>query len=110
MADVAGGGARLHRGDAAHHRLIGDLDQPFGLAGDRADHVHAAGIAVPAIDDEGDVDIDDVAFLQRAIAGHAVADHVIDRGAGRIAVAAVHQRRRIGAMAEGEVADEFVDP
>jgi hypothetical protein len=96
-------------GFTAHHGLIGDLDQPLGLAGDRADHIHAAGIAVPAVDDEGDVDIDDVAFLQRAVARHAVADHVIDRGAGRVAVAAIHQRRRIGAVAEGEVADEFVD-
>jgi hypothetical protein len=39
-----------------------------------------------------------------------VADHVIDRGAGRVTVPAIHQRRRIGAMAEGEAADEFVDP
>src|SRR3954451_13576647 len=109
VTDVAGGGAGLDGGDAAHHRLIGDFDQPFRLARDRTDHIHPAGIAVPAVDDEGDVDIDDVAFLQRAVAWHAVADHVVDGGAGRIAVAAIHQRRRIGAVAEGEVADEFVD-
>jgi hypothetical protein len=54
-------------------------------------------------------DIDDVALFQEPVAGHAVADHVIDRGTGRIAVAAIHQRRRIGAVAEGEFADEFVD-
>src|SRR5258705_10263753 len=33
VADVAGGGAGLYRGDAAHHRLIGHFNQPFGLAG-----------------------------------------------------------------------------
>src|SRR5204863_787972 len=61
VADVAGGGAGLHRGNAAQHRFIRHLDQPLGLPGDRLDHIHAAGIAIPAIDDEGDVDIDDVA-------------------------------------------------
>src|SRR5207253_4542804 len=61
VADIAGGGAGLHGSDAAHHGFIGHFDQPLGLARDRADHIHAAGIAVPAVDDEGDVDIDDVA-------------------------------------------------
>src|SRR6185437_6059264 len=37
MADIAGGGAGLHRGNAAHHRLIGDFDQPLRLARDRTD-------------------------------------------------------------------------
>ncbi len=36
-ADVAGGRARPDRRDAAHHRLVGDLDQPLGAARDRAD-------------------------------------------------------------------------
>jgi hypothetical protein len=81
----------------------------FGLAGDRADRIHPAGIAVPALDDEGDVDIDDIGVLQHPLAWHAMADHVIDRGAGRIAVAAIHQGGGIGAMAEGEIADEIVN-
>src|SRR6266436_607449 len=55
--------------------------------------VHPAGVAVPAVEDEGDVDVDDVALLERLLARNAVADHVIDRGAGRLAVAAIHQRR-----------------
>src|SRR6202012_338927 len=63
MADIAGGGAGLDRGDAAHHRLIGHLDQPLGLAGNRTHRIHPAGIAVPAVDNEGHVDIDDVAVL-----------------------------------------------
>src|SRR5437660_12787866 len=58
VADIAGGGAGPHRGDAAHHRFIGHLDQPFGFAGDRAEHIHPAGIAIPAVDDEGHVDVD----------------------------------------------------
>src|SRR5204863_6445169 len=72
VADVAGGGAGLYRGDAAHHRLVGHLDQPLGLAGDRAHRIHPAGIAIPTLDDEGDVDVDDVAFLEQPVPGHAV--------------------------------------
>src|SRR5258708_26260003 len=109
MPDVAGGGAGFYGGDAAHHGFIGDFDQPLGFAGDRAHRIHPAGIAVPALDNEGDVDVDDIAFLQRAVARHAVADHVVDRGAGRIAVTAIHQGRGIRAMAERELADEIVD-
>ena len=36
-ADVAGGGAGPDRGDAAHHRLVGHLDQPLGAARNFAD-------------------------------------------------------------------------
>ena len=92
-ADIAGGAARLDRGDAAHHRLVGDLDQAFGAARDFADRVHAAGIAMPAVEDQGDVDIDDVAFAQWLLVRNAVADDVVDRGAGGLAVAAIHQGR-----------------
>src|SRR5438093_668581 len=109
VADVAGGRARFYRGDAAHHRLIGHLDQPFGFAGNRAHRIHPAGIAIPALDDKGHVDVDDVALLQHPVPGHAVTDHVIDRGAGRIAIAAIHQSGGISAMAERELADELVD-
>src|SRR6185437_3383122 len=56
VADIADRGAGLHHGDAAHHRLIGHLDQAAGLQGDAvADEIHAAGIAMPAIEDDGDV-------------------------------------------------------
>src|SRR3979490_2385495 len=81
MPDVAGGGAGFYRRDAVHHGLVGHLDQPLGLAGNRAHRIHPAGIAVPAFDDEGDVDVDDVALLQHPVPGHAVADHGVDRGA-----------------------------
>jgi len=109
VTDIARGGTRLDRGDAAHHALVGDFDQPLGTARDFPDRVHAAGIAVPVVEDEGDVDIDDVALTQRFVARNAVADHVIDRGAGRLAVAAIHQRRWHGAVVEAEFVHQPVD-
>ena len=108
-ADIAGGAAGLDRGDAAHHRVVGDFDQPLGAARDFADRIHAAGIAVPAVEDQRDVDIDDVAFAQRLLVRNAVADDVIDRGAGGFAVAAIHQGRGQGAVIHREVEDQPVD-
>ncbi len=99
----------LHRGDAAHQRFIGDLDEPLGAARNLADEIHAARIAVPAVDDQGHVDVDDVAVAQRLAIGNAVADDVVDRGADRLAVAAIVERRRIGAMRQGEVEDQLVE-
>ena len=100
VTDIAGGGAGLHHGDAAHHGFIGDLDQALGFALHLADVIHAAGIAMPAVQDDRHVDIDDVALLERTVAGDAVADDVIDRGAERMAVAAIAEARGQGAVIE----------
>jgi hypothetical protein len=76
-ADVAGGGARPDGGDAAHHGFVCHLDQPLGGALDLADLDHAAGIAVPAVDDQRHVNVGDVAVAQRLVARNAVADDVV---------------------------------
>ena len=90
MADVAERRAGAHLADAAHHRLERGVDEPLGEHGRLADEVHAAGVAVPAVLDDGDVDVDDVAVLEDlARARNAVADHVVDRGAERLRKALV---------------------
>ena len=82
MTDVAQRGARLHGADAAPHRLAGHLDQALGQHRRLAGEEHAAVIAVPAVLDDGDIDIDDVAVLEDlARARDAVADDVVDRRA-----------------------------
>jgi hypothetical protein len=65
-----------------------------------ADDVHAAVVAMPAVLDDGDVDVDDVAVLQRPVVGDAVADHVVERRA---------QRRRVGRVARRLVAQRGRD-
>ena len=109
VADVTRGCARPNDRDATHHGFVGDLDQAFGAARDRPYGVHAARIAVPAVEDQGHVDIDDVAVLERLLARDAVADHVIDRGAGRFSVAAIHQGRRHRLVVHGEFEHQAVD-
>jgi hypothetical protein len=64
---------------------------------------------VPAVEDNGHVDIDDVAVLERLLARDAVADHVIDRGAGRFAIAAIHQGGRHRLVVHGELEHQAVD-
>ena len=68
-----------------------------------AHHKHAAGIAMPAVFDDGHVDIDDIAFFERFVTGDAMANLVVDRGADglgvrRITAAFVIERRRYAAL------------
>ena len=55
--------------------------------------VHAAGIAVVAVLDHGDVDVQDVAGLQHPVARDAVADLVVHGGADRLRERLVARRR-----------------
>ena len=53
--------------NAMPHGVIGHLAQAFG--GDRpfTHDEHAAGVAMPAVFDDGDVDVDDVALFSAAL-------------------------------------------
>ena len=62
-----------------------------------------------AIEDKRDVDIDDVTLAERFVAGDAVADDVVHRRAGRLAVAAIHERCGQRAAIEAERVDQPVD-
>ncbi len=108
-ADVAGRRTLAHDGDAAHHRLVRHLHEALGATRHLADEVHARRVPVPAVDDEGDVDVDDVAVLQRLAIGQAVADDVVEGGANRFAVAPVVERGGIGAVRHREVEHQPVE-
>src|SRR5690606_17928400 len=51
--------------------------------------VHAAGVAVEAVADYGDIDVDDVAGTQLLVVRDAVTDHMVHRGADGLREAAV---------------------
>src|SRR5690606_20886141 len=74
MADVAQGGARPDLLDAQPHAFVGGVDQAARQDGRLAHAEHAAGVTEPAVLDDGDVDVHDVAVLQDLVAGDAVAD------------------------------------
>ena len=91
-ADVAEAAAGPHLADAEPHALVGHLDQAPRLDARLADVEHAAGVAVVAVLDDGDVDVQDVARLEHPLARDAVADLVVDRGADRLSERAVARR------------------
>lgn len=92
FADIAQVRARTHHGNALVHAFLGDLAEAVGPFRGLADQEHLAGVAVVAVLDDGDVDVEDVAFLQRLLVGDAMADHMVDRGADRLGKALVVQR------------------
>ena len=60
-ADFDHGTARVGCGDTDEERIESGLDEPFCGSGDFADKKCFGLVAVPAIDDGGDIDIDDIA-------------------------------------------------
>ncbi len=70
---------------------------------------HAARIAVPAIDDEADVELTMSPSRRGLSLGMPWADHVVDRGADRLRVTRIEQRGRIGAVIHGEGVGELVE-
>jgi len=79
VTDVSQVGARTYQLDGTPHGVLADLGQARSEHGRLADEVHAAGIAVVAILDDRDVDIEDVAALETPLIRDAVTDHMIDR-------------------------------
>ena len=105
MADVARGVAWFDGRDAKRERVVGHLDKAGSARLDVAHSIHAAGVAVPAVDNEGYVDVDDIALAQGFGAGDAMTDDVIERGARGMGVAPIIQRRGDSLVVEGEVED-----
>ena len=92
VADIAQAHAGPNHLDAGQHALAGGVDQTLGEHRRLTHVVHFAGVAVPAVLDDGDVDIEDVAFLEHLLlVGDPVADHVIHRCAYRLREAPVTQ-------------------
>ena len=64
---------------------------------------------MPAIEDQGDVNVDDIAVAEGLSIGKAMADDVVQRRADRFAVATVIERRRVGPMRHGELEHQIVE-
>ena len=95
--------------DPQHQAFIGHVDQFPRLDRHVADQIHAAGVAVPAIEQGRDVHVDDVAVLQDLVAGNAVADDMVDRGAAALGKAAIAQGRGNCPLAQHMVVNQGVE-
>src|SRR6202034_2600258 len=67
VADVAQVCARPDCLDTVPHRLVTGAGKPAGEDARVPDEVHPAGVAVKAVADHGDVDVDDIAALQALV-------------------------------------------
>src|SRR5690606_10063627 len=86
----------------------GGFHQAAGQNGGFPDVEHATGITEPAILDDRDVDVHDVAVLENLVARNAVADHVVHGSAdgrreGRVAGRRVTHGGRLHVQHVGDV-------
>ncbi len=103
VTDITEATSRPHGLNTATHSFMGDIGQPPGDDRRLADKEHSTGIAMKPVLDNGDVDIDYVPVLQPAVAGDAVANHVVDGGADRFREALVVQWCRHGIQCTHDV-------
>ena len=78
-ADITKSIARLYRLNAQHQRFMRDLNQPLIAPRELARHIHARGIPKPAVQNAGDVNIQNITVFQHLCPRNPVANHVVDR-------------------------------
>ena len=93
VADVAEVDAGGHL-NADAHALMAYSTDTFGLQRRLADQEHFAGVAVVALFDDCDINVDDVAVLETFVAGNSVANLMINRGANGFGKPVVVEWRR----------------
>jgi hypothetical protein len=103
VTDITQGRAGFDHLDTAHQTIMGNVHQARGFYRDFADPEHSAGIAEPAIENDRDVDIHDIALDQFARAGNAMTDDVVYRRADRLRKTLVIQRCGNGVVVENEL-------
>ena len=79
MANITKPVARACSGDAAHQAFIGDLSQACGFDRWCANIKHAGCIAIPAIQNNRNINIQNITIAQCLVAGDAVTDNMIQR-------------------------------
>ena len=64
---------------------------------------------MPAIEQRGYINVDDIPIAQSPRIGNAMADHLIDRDAARMGIAAIAERRRDRPAVHGHLPDQIVN-
>ena len=109
MTDIAKRIAGFDRLDPFEQGVMGHLDQTFGFARQCPGHIHPAGIAKPTIDDDGHIDIQNVAIFDALVSGNTVADHMIDRNTAGVQIAFIANRGRDRPMCRHHIGDHPVN-
>jgi hypothetical protein len=102
-AYVAKSGAWPDQFYPCQHGFTGDAAEPLSLNIRLANSKHSAAVTMEIILNDGDINIDDVAFFQFFIGRNTMADHVVDRGTDGFGETAVVQRGRNGLLGIDDV-------
>ncbi|CAB4580444.1 unannotated protein [freshwater metagenome] len=108
-ADVRERTAGRNSGDAAIKALASDFDETLRRVIDIADAIGGIGVAVHAVEPDGDVEIHDVSIAQRPVIGDAVTNNFVYRCAERFRIAPVIERARVTAAIDIGLMHNCVD-
>ena len=109
VADIAEVVADLHLLDPEHQALLGDAHQALRRFIDVPDRDGDRGVGDVAFEGGADVDREQIAVLQHAVARHAVHDLIVDRRADRRRVTVVADEGRHAAHRADRLIGEPVE-
>ena len=89
--------------NTGHHRSVSNVADTITLDRRLANRKHLAGITVPAILDDGDIDVHDIPVFQAFLIRYPMTDNMVDRGTDRAWKTPVVQRSRNGVLMDGDV-------
>src|SRR4029077_16052472 len=95
--------------DPLPERFLRHLHETPPLVVDVADEKGGVAVAVHTVQVDGDVAVDDVTILQRAVVGDAVTDHLVDRGTQRLRETLVVQRAGVTASRDARLVADPVE-
>ena len=109
-ANIAQPRARFGGGfNAQHQALISHFNEPLCLDRRFASKIHPAGIAMPSVEQRGDIDVQNIALFQNLVARNAMADHMVQRDTAGMRIAAIAHGRRDRAAVQNHLADLIVN-
>ena len=100
---------RLHGLDAAPHGLLRAFHQQAVFLGDVTGEEGGVGVAVDAILESGDVDVDDVTIFDHGGVRDAVANNLIEAHAAGFRKVPVAQRGRVSAVVQHVLVSHAID-
>lgn len=103
---LAAGPGDLH---PAHHGLVGAVDQLLGARIDVAHGERGIGVAVHAVEEGGDIDVEDVTGLHHGGIRDSVADDLVQARAAGFLEPEVAERGRVGPVLHEHVVHHLVD-
>ncbi len=109
LANRADAAARFERVDRQVQAVERTLGHGTFLFRNLTDQERFTLIAVPFVDDCGDVDVDNVAVFELVVIGDAVADDIVDAGAAALGIILVSERGRFVAVIRRPLLDKLVD-